>query len=140
MDLETYTVIPDPGLTSTHRCQLAQSICLLHAVSEWYRPPPKEAHDNAWDWFWFEKPMIFRRLRIISGGDKLPADLRLIVKDNLTVHARVTSWFMPAVNESNSAEWGPLDHTCVFIIGTVFNGLHCAAWNYSFPTPVESIL
>lgn len=140
MDLETYTPIPNPGLTSTQLCQLAQSICVLHRVSEWYRPPPKEAHDHAWDWFWFEKPMVLKRCKIISEGDKVPPDLRDIVKDNFTAHARVTSWFMPTVNESHSAEWGPWDHVCVFLVGTVFNGIHCAAWTFTFPTPTESLL
>lgn len=140
MDLETFTPIYDPGLTSTQLCELAKGICLLHEVSEWYRPPPKEAHDHAWDWFWFEKPMILKRLEVISKGDKVPADVRVVVKDNFTAHARVTSWFMPAVNESHSAEWGPWDHVCVFLIGTMFNGIHCAAWKFTFPTRAESLL
>ncbi|KAH8655123.1 hypothetical protein BGZ60DRAFT_435517 [Tricladium varicosporioides] len=140
MDLETFTPIPDPGLTSAQLCRLAKEICLLHEVSEWYRPPPKEAHNHGWDWFWFEKPMVLRRLEIISRGDIVPEDLRVVVKDNFTAHARVTSWFMPAVNESHSVEWGPWDHLCVFSVGTMFNGIHCAAWKFHFPTKVESIL
>lgn len=140
MDLEQHTIIPDAQLTPSHLCRLAQAICVRHKVSEWYRPPPREAHHRGWDWFWFEKPMVLLKLSVISRGDRLPEELRVILKDNFTAHARVTSWYMPAVNESNSAEWGPWDHICVFTIGTVFNGLHCAAWNFHFPTPVESIL
>ncbi|KAH8807781.1 hypothetical protein F5884DRAFT_857348 [Xylogone sp. PMI_703] len=140
MDLETFTPIPDPGITSTHLCDLARSICLLHEVSEWYRPPPKEAHDHGWDWFWFEKPMVLSRLEVISAGDQVPSDLRVILKDNFTAHARVTSWFMPAVNESHSSEWGPWDHVCVFTIGTLFNGIHLAAWKFHFPSDTESLL
>ena len=140
MDLETFTPILDPGLTSAQLCRLARSICLLHKVSEWYRPPPKEAHDQSWDWFWFEKPMVLKRLQVISRGDEVSADLRVIVEDNFTAHARVTSWYMPAVNESHSSEWGPWDHICVFLIGTMFNGIHCAAWKFHFPTPIESLL
>ena len=46
----------------------------------------------------------------------------------------------PAVHETHSAEWGPADHLCIFLIGTMFNGIHCAAWKFSFPTHAESIL
>jgi hypothetical protein len=140
MDLETYTPITDPGLTSEQLCSLAREICTFHNGSEWYRPPPKEAHEHGWDWFWFEKPMVLKRLEVISKGDKVPPDLRVVVKDNFTAHARVTSWFMPAVNESHGAEWGPWDHLCVFSIGTMFNGIHCVAWKFVFPTHVESVL
>ncbi|KAL2061799.1 hypothetical protein VTL71DRAFT_7177 [Oculimacula yallundae] len=140
MDIQTFTPIPDPGLTSIQLCDLAESICLLHEVSEWYRPPPKEAHDQGWDWFWFEKPMILKRLQVISSGDKVPADLRAVVAKNFTAHARITSWYMPAVNESHSSEWGPYDHMCVFLVGTVFNGIHCAAWKFTFPTATEALL
>lgn len=94
MDLETYTPIRDPGLTSAQLCDLARNICLIHKVSEWYRPPPKEAHNHGWDWFWFEKPMVLRKLHVISKGDKVPTELQVVVKDNFTAHARVTSWYM----------------------------------------------
>ena len=93
MDLETFTTIRDPGLTSAQLCDLARELCLLHKVSEWYRPPPKEAHNHGWDWFWFEKSMVLRRLHVINTGDKVPADLREVVKNNFTAHARVTSWY-----------------------------------------------
>ena len=140
MDLETFTPITDPGLTSDQLCSLAREICTFHNGSEWYRPPPKEAHSHGWDWFWFEKPVVLKRLEVISEGDQVPEELRVVVKDNFTAHARVTSWFMPAVNESHSAEWGPWDHLCVFSVGTMFNGIHCAAWKFVFPTHTESVL
>jgi hypothetical protein len=94
MDLETYTAIHIPSLTTAQLCQLAKNICLFHKGSEWYRPPPKEAHNHGWDWFWFEKPMILKRLEVISKGDSVPKDLQEVVRDNFTAHARVTSWFM----------------------------------------------
>jgi hypothetical protein len=116
MDLETYTPIPDPGLTSAQLCDLAGEICLLHKVSEWYRPPPKEAHDHGWDWFWFEKPMILSKLQVISKGDKVPADLQKVVKDNFTAHARVTSWYMVSTSALDClpASWFTVRHAFVF--------------------------
>ncbi|KAJ9616754.1 hypothetical protein H2200_000473 [Cladophialophora chaetospira] len=140
MDIEIYTPITDPGITSAQLCSLAREVITSHSTSHWYRPPPREAHEHRWDWFWFEKPMVLTRLHVIDKGDKVPRDLRAVVKDNFTGYARVASWFMPAVNESHSAEWGPWDHLCVFCVGNIFNGIHCAAWKFVFPTHIESVL
>jgi hypothetical protein len=40
---------------------------------------------------------------------------------------QILTKYQPAVNESHGAEWGPWDHLCIFSVGTMFNGIHCAA-------------
>lgn len=76
MDIEIYTPINDLGITSAQLCSLAWEMCTFHYGSQWYRPPPTESHEHGWDWFWFEKPMVLKRLKVISEGDYIPPELR----------------------------------------------------------------
>ena len=93
MDLETYTIVPVPRFTTSQLCRLARATCfVVDSGSQWYRPPPKEAHDHGWDWFWFEKPMKLKRLEVINKGHKVPKDLRAVVRTNFTAQARVVDW------------------------------------------------
>ncbi|KAJ9650948.1 hypothetical protein H2198_009762 [Neophaeococcomyces mojaviensis] len=141
MDLETHTTIPVPPLTPAQLCRLARATCFnVGQQSHWYRPPPKEGHDYGWDWFWFEKPMRLKRLDVINEGDKVPKELQAVVRTNFSAQARVVDWYMPAVNESHGSEWGAWNHFVIFLIGAMFNGVHCAAWKFTFPTPVESLM
>ena len=127
MDLETYTAIHIPPLTTAQLCQLARNICLFHKGSEWYRPPPKEAHNHGWDWFWFEKPMILKRLEVISKGDSVPKDLQEVVRDNFTAHARVTSWFMVRTTVRGLHLSSMTTNCCSQLSGVLFNLLLTAA-------------
>jgi hypothetical protein len=70
----------------------------------------------------------------------VPKDLQAVVRNNFSAEARVVDWYMPAVNESHSSEWVAWDHLIVFLVGAMFNGIHCAAWLFVFPTPTEALL
>lgn len=141
MDLETFTTVAVPELKTAQLCRLANATCFdVDKKSHWYRPPPKEGHDYGWDWFWFEKPMRLQSLSVINKGDQVPLELRAAVRNNFSAQARVVDWYMPAVNESHSSEWGMLSHLTVFLIGATFNGIHCAAWFFTFPTHIEALL
>jgi hypothetical protein len=141
MGLETHTTVLIPPLTGGQLCRLARNTCFGAGVrSQWYRPPPKEGHEYGWDWFWFEKPMQLKQMKIINEGRQVPKDLQAVVRNNFSAQARVVDWYMPAVNESHSSEWGAWDHLIVFLVGAMFNGIHCAAWRFVFPTPTEALL
>lgn len=141
MDLETHTTVVVPPFSIGQFCRLARETCFgVTGKTHWYRPPPREGHDYHWDWFWWEKPMRIKSMEIRNRGDMVPKELQAVVRNNFSAQARVTDWYMPAMNESHGAEWGAWDHFAVFLVGAMFNGIHCAAWKFSFPTFVESLL
>jgi hypothetical protein len=140
MDLETSTTIHVPRLPCTQLCSLAQNTCFSGEKAEWYRPLPPELMNGRWDYFWWEKPMVLRTLTPVNEAHQLPEDLRDMVKENFTAQVRTADWYRTAVNESHAAEWEGHDHLLVWIIGSAFNGIHCAAWYFHFPTPIEALL
>jgi hypothetical protein len=84
--------------------------------------------------------MVLRTLTPVNEAHQLPEELRDMVKENFTAQVRTADWYRTAVNESYAAEWEGHDHLLVWIIGSAFNGIHCAAWYFHFPTPIEALL
>ncbi|KEF63738.1 uncharacterized protein A1O9_01716 [Exophiala aquamarina CBS 119918] len=102
--------------------------------------------------FWWSKPMDVNEpipLRIQPE----PVELRGMFDDNRVQHDQanpvsvVTYSYQkyPLASVSASAVLSVLDHINIWGLLTVFfclvfGGLHCLAWNFHFPTPVERLL
>ncbi|KAL9608538.1 MAG: hypothetical protein Q9167_006631 [Letrouitia subvulpina] len=139
VDMETFTTIHLPSLPTEDLCRMAQDTCFSKASGSWYRPALKETSTRGWDFYWFEKSMDFRHLSIVRSNHLLPQELREMVKHSYA-EARVCSWFLPAINEFQAAEWNNINDITLVLAGWFFNGLHLVAWHNVFPTEVESLL
>lgn len=137
MDLETYTVVTIPNITVDQLCELAKATSFRSGTTEWYLPPPRYFHQTHWDYFWWERPFRFKEFASVNPDNKVPPQLRRVVESSFTAFTRVTDWYSPFVNESHSSQWGRTEHFLVWIIGELFNGLHLAAWSFTFPSNVE---
>jgi hypothetical protein len=138
-DIETYTVIHVERLLPEDLRSLAEDTCSPRKAHEWWRPAPKEIHDLSWDFYWFEKTMNMKTLTAISTSHLIPADLSRVVS-HTSAEGKVADWYRPAVNESHPSEWEAWDDLMIYAVGIFFNGLQLAAWRFTFPTPIESLL
>lgn len=81
--------------------------------------------------------MRFQTLSVVNPEDRIPPQLRETVKSSFTAFSRVSDWYSPFVNEAHPSQWGGVEHFLVWIIGELFNGIHLAAWDFTFPTHAE---
>ena len=139
VDMETYTTIQVPSLPTDDLCRLAQATCFYKSPGSWYRPALKETSNTGWDFYWFEKSMDLKHLSIVRSNHLLPLELHELVRGTYA-EARVCSWFLPAINEFQAAEWNNINDIVLVLAGWFFNGLHLVAWRNRFPTETESLL
>ena len=139
MDMETFTTIHVNQLPPEQLCRLAKATCYCGETSDWYRPSVKEAHPYQWDYFFWEKPMNIKTFTIEKVSHLLVDEVYCLVM-NTSAQAKASDWHREAINETHSADWEHVDFLVLLIIGTLFNGLHLAAWDFQFPSPTEALM
>ncbi|KAJ9604665.1 hypothetical protein H2200_010779 [Cladophialophora chaetospira] len=118
---------------------LARETCHPEQGPAWWRPVPREIHERGWDFYWFEKPLDTNTWRGVSTLDAMPTNLKRLVKGT-PAQSKVEVWYRPAVNEMHPSEWTWLDDLIIYLLGMFINAALLGAWEFHFPSELESKL
>ncbi|KAK0649313.1 hypothetical protein B0T16DRAFT_456737 [Cercophora newfieldiana] len=119
----TYTVVTVPELTPEDLERMARATCCFDRAPPWWRPLPQEMHPWRLGYFWMTKPVNMRRFRFKNTTKLVPATLQ---KD---VEGTMAEW-----------QWDVNDGWVIYLVGIWLYGFPLIAWNFEFPTELESIL
>ncbi|KAI0100938.1 hypothetical protein GGR51DRAFT_531437 [Nemania sp. FL0031] len=139
MELQTITEVHIDNLLPNEITQMARATCCFDANSPWWRPMPQEMHPLGWDYFWMTKPVDMRKCRFINTTHLIPSSVRDVVRMTLA-EWQVADWYRPSVNEAHPNEWDEWDGWVIYLVGIWLYGVPLIAWDYEFPTKIESIL